>query len=56
MAYEPSNTLARRNPTWVPATYPLGDLARFFNGGSSAPAITRPAPVRPTPSKELVSC
>lgn len=55
MAYAPSNTLARRNPTWVPATYPLGDLARFFCGGSSAQVVTRPAPVRPAPARELVA-
>lgn len=52
MAYAPSTTLARLNPSWQPATQPLGDLGRFFNGrrgGTSAPAISRPAPVRPAP-------
>lgn len=56
MAYVPSITPARRNPTWVPAPYPLGDLARFFNGRGAAPVITRPAPVRPAPARELVAC
>lgn len=51
MAYAPPTTLARLNPSWQPATQPLGDLGRFFDGrgGTSAPAITRPAPVRPAP-------
>jgi len=56
MAYAPSITPARRNPTWVPAPYPLGDLARFFNGRGAAPVIARPAPVRPAPARELVAC
>ena len=56
MAVHSTTTPARRNPTWVPAPYPLGDLARFFNGGSSAPVIARPAPVRPAPARELVGC
>lgn len=51
MAKQAHTTLARLNPSWQPATQPLGELARFFNGrgGTSAPAITRPAPVRPAP-------
>lgn len=53
MAYAPSNTLARRNPTWVPAPAPLGDLARFFKGGSSAPVVSRPTPVKPVPAMEM---
>lgn len=56
MAYASSITPARRNPTWVPAPYPLGDLARFFNGRGTAPVIARPAPVRPAPARELVAC
>lgn len=56
MAYAPSITPARRNPTWVPAPYPLGLLAPFFNGRGPAPIIARPAPVRPAPARELVGC
>ena len=53
MASQAHTTLARRNPTWVPAPQPLGMLAPFFGGGSSAPAITRPAPARPAPAMEM---
>lgn len=54
MAYRPSTTLARINPTWVPAPYPLGDLARFFGGRGAAPVASRPAPVRPAPAMAVV--
>lgn len=53
MAFAPLTTSARLNPTWVPAPEPLGDLARFFRGGSSAPVVSRPAPVRPVPAMEM---
>lgn len=56
MASAAHTTPARRNPTWVPAPYPLGYLARFFNGRGAAPVIARPAPVRPAPAQELVAC
>lgn len=56
MACPAHSTLARRNPTWVPAPQPLGPLARFFGGPSSAPAISRPTPVRPAPAMEMVGC
>lgn len=49
-------TPARQNPSWVPAPYPLGDLARFFNGRGSATAIVANVPARPAPAAELVSC
>ena len=49
-------TPARQNPTWVPAPYPLGDLARFFNGRGSASAIVSNVPARPAPAGELVAC
>lgn len=52
MATATNTTLARINPSWTPAPYPLGDLARFFGGSSSAPAVSRPAPVRPAPAME----
>lgn len=53
MATPAHTTPARLNPTWVPAEQPLGPLARFFGGSSSAPAISRPAPVRPAPAMEM---
>lgn len=56
MAYVPSTTppLARRNPTWTPATGDLGLLAPFFGRGSSAaPVVARPRPVRPAPAMEM---
>ena len=56
MAYAPSTTPARRNPTWVPATEPLGLLAPFFGGRGAAPIINQPAPKRPAPARELVAC
>ena len=56
MASQAHSTLPRRNPSWVPAPYPLGDLARFFNGRGSAPAIVSNVPARPAPAAELVSC
>lgn len=56
MAYAPSITPARRNPTWVPATEPLGLLAPFFNGRGAAPIINQPAPKSPAPARELVAC
>lgn len=56
MAFVPHNTPARLNPTWVPAPYPLGDLARFFNGRGSAPAIVSNVPARPAPAAGLVAC
>lgn len=49
-------TPARLNPSWVPAPYPLGDLARFFNGRGNAPAVISNVPARPAPAAELVSC
>ena len=52
-----SNTrLARINPSWTPAVQPLGNLAPFFGGRGAAPVTSRPAPVRPAPARELVSC
>jgi hypothetical protein len=54
MATYANITPARINPTWTPAPYPLGDLARFFRGGSSALAVSRPAPTRPAPAMERV--
>ncbi|WP_312595487.1 hypothetical protein [Brevundimonas sp.] len=56
MAFPAHNTPARLNPTWVPAPYPLGDLARFFNGRGSAPAIVANVPARPAPAMGLVEC
>jgi hypothetical protein len=56
MASKAHITPARQNPSWVPAPYPLGDLARFFNGRGSAPAIVASDPARPAPAAELVSC
>lgn len=56
MASKAHSTLARRNPSWVPAPYPLGDLARFFNGRGSAPAIVANVPARPAPAMGLVEC
>lgn len=41
--------LARINPTWQPAEYPLGAIAPFFNGRGSAPATVCPSPIRPAP-------
>lgn len=56
MAVHSTITPARRNPTWVPAPYPLGLLSPFFNGRGAAPVIARPAPVRPAPAREMVAC
>jgi hypothetical protein len=56
MASAAHTTPARLNPTWVPAPYPLGDLARFFNGRGNAPAIVSTVPARPAPAAELVAC
>lgn len=56
MAAQAFITPARRNPTWVPATEPLGLLAPFFNGRGTAPIINQPAPKRPAPARELVAC
>lgn len=56
MASTANSTLARTNPTWAPATQPLGMLAPFFRGGASSPAVASPAPVRPAPTQELVAC
>lgn len=53
MAKNTNTTPARLNPTWVPAEEPLGPLAKFFGGSSSAPAVSRPAPVRPAPAFEV---
>ena len=61
MAYANSTTggfrphLGRINPTWTPATEPLGPLAPFFRrrkGGATHPA-SRPLPVRPSPAFEV---
>lgn len=46
--------LARRNPSWTPATQPLGPLGKFFGGKGSASAVASPAPVRPAPALETV--
>lgn len=53
MAYTASTTPARLNPSWTPAEQPLGPLAKFFGGSSSAPVVSRPAPVRPAPAMEM---
>jgi hypothetical protein len=54
MAYSAHTTpLARRNPSWTRATGDLGPLAKFFGGKGSAPATTRPAPVKPAPVMEM---
>lgn len=52
MAIAAHTTPARLNPSWVPAPYPLGDLARFFNGRDDASAIVNNVPARPlTPAE-----
>ena len=56
MAAQAFTTPAWRNPTWVPATEPLGLLTPFFNGRGAAPIINQPAPKRPAPVMELVAC
>lgn len=56
MKTQDNTRLARINPTWTPSVEPLGILAPFFNGRGAAPVVTRPAPVRPAPAKELVAC
>lgn len=56
MASKAHSTLARRNPSWVPAPYPLGILTPFFGGRGSAPAIVPDVPARPAPAAELVAC
>lgn len=53
MASVAHTTLARLNPSWVPAPYPLGDLARFFNGRGAAPVAASPAPRKPVPALEM---
>lgn len=56
MAYAPSTTLARVNPTWVPPAEIYEPLARIFRGRGAAPIINQPAPKRPAPARELVAC
>lgn len=56
MAYPAHITPARLNPSWTPATEPLGPLERFFNRRGPSAAVASPAPVRPTPARELVAC
>lgn len=56
MAVHSTITPARHNPTWVPATEPLGLLAPFFGGRGTAPIINQPTPRCPAPARELVAC
>ena len=56
MASAAHTTPARLNPSWTPATAPLGMLAPFFNGRGHSPAIVSNVPARPAPALELVAC
>lgn len=47
MASAAHTTPARQNPSWVPAPYPLGDLARFFQGRGDATVTADVVPNRP---------
>lgn len=49
----PARPLARINPTWTPAFYPLGDLAPFFRPPGRQQGVTaRPRPIQPLPAAE----
>lgn len=47
-------TSQRTNPSWTPATQPLGMLAPFFNRRGPAPAVAAVSPRKPVPAMELV--
>lgn len=47
-------TPARLNPSWTPATQPLGMLAPYFNRRGPAPAVAAVSPRKPVPALEMV--
>lgn len=53
MAYRPTTTPRRVDPSWTPATWPLGILAPFFNRRGPAPAVAAISPRKPVPAMEL---
>ena len=52
MASAAHTTPARLNPSWTPATAPLGILAPFFNGRGPAPAVVASPARKPAPAME----
>lgn len=55
MASAAHSTLARRNPTWVPAPEPLGMLAPFFNDKGQSPATVDPTKPKGDPWAALIA-
>ncbi len=50
----PARPLARINPTWTAAPYPLADLAPFFRPPGQQQGVTaRPRPIHPLPTAEV---
>lgn len=48
----PARPLARINPTWTAAPYPLGDLAPFFRPRGQQGVTAQPRPIQPRPAAE----
>lgn len=46
-------TPARLNPSWTPATQPLGMLAPYFQRRGPAPAVVAVSPHKPVPALEM---
>lgn len=52
MASAAHTTPARLNPSWTPATAPLGMLAPFFNRRGPTPAVVASPVRKPAPAME----
>lgn len=55
MAVHSTITPARHNPTWVPATEPLGPLAPFFNRKRPSAATADPTKPKGDPWAALIA-